>query len=156
MFESCQRLLACNRPTSSERRSVSNYLHSINPVHEDEQEYVQHKEDLVTLRPGREHAFLDQCIEKCLHLFHGKVGFVQVSFRQSYITCDLGVSLTTMQRIFADEVGQLDTTFSKTSCANRVSRQQEGKQAARTKFTTPESALIYAQASSSCSPSLLF
>lgn len=72
-------MLTCNRPASSELQSVRHYLEGVRPVHEKEREYIQHTEDLITLRPGREHAFIDRGIEKCLHLFEGKVKFVQVS-----------------------------------------------------------------------------
>lgn len=80
------------RPTSSEFRSVSNYLGNVRPVDSKEQEYIQHKEDLVALRPGVEPAFVDRLIEKSLHPFEGRLDFVRVSF-PNIETC-FGTSLT--------------------------------------------------------------
>lgn len=61
--------------------SVTNYLDDVTPVTKPEREYIQYEEDLVTLRPGRDHAWLDQCIEKCLHAVQGRANFVHVSLR---------------------------------------------------------------------------
>jgi hypothetical protein len=59
-------------------RSVSNYIFGAAPVHELEQRYIQHEEDLVTLRPGRDYAWLDQCVQSCLHALHGRVPLIHV------------------------------------------------------------------------------
>jgi hypothetical protein len=71
--------MASNRPSNRKVCSVGNYLENVKPVVSDERTYIQHTEDLVTLRPGREHAFLDQCIESCLHVCQGRLPFVHVS-----------------------------------------------------------------------------
>ncbi|KAK3677510.1 hypothetical protein LTR78_002360 [Recurvomyces mirabilis] len=63
-------LMAMNRPSTSEHRSVVNYMTGRCPVDEAESAYVWCKEDLVTLRPGRENAWLDRCIERLLRIFH--------------------------------------------------------------------------------------
>lgn len=78
MFQAGQRMIAGNRPTSAEVSSVENYLRNTKPLAKSEQEYIQHREDLVTLRPGRDHAFLDCFIETCLHALQGPLPFVQV------------------------------------------------------------------------------
>lgn len=70
MLTSAQSLQACNRPTASEYRSVRNYLIGNAPLHHREQEFIQHKEDLITLRPGRDHAWLDRKIEQTLQVLH--------------------------------------------------------------------------------------
>lgn len=62
--------MAFKRPSASEYRSVVNYLDNEKPVTDDERSYILHREDLVTLRPGREHAWLDRSIENVLHLLH--------------------------------------------------------------------------------------
>jgi hypothetical protein len=49
-------------------------------VHVDEQDYIRWREDLVTLRPGREHAWLDRGIETCLHILQGRVPRIQVRY----------------------------------------------------------------------------
>jgi len=43
-----------------------NYVRNEAPVHETESQFLLCKEDLITLRPGRENAWLDRCIEKVL------------------------------------------------------------------------------------------
>jgi hypothetical protein len=39
-------------------------------IHDSEKSYIYHKEDLITLRPGREHAWLDTIIERSLKALH--------------------------------------------------------------------------------------
>jgi hypothetical protein len=45
---------------------VARYLYDKNPLRLEEQVWIQYREDLVTLRPGREHAWLDAAIERIL------------------------------------------------------------------------------------------
>jgi len=59
-----------NRPSASEHRSVLNYIHKVGPVDDEESQYVYCREDLVTLRPGRENAWLDKSIERLLKALH--------------------------------------------------------------------------------------
>ncbi len=40
----------------------------MNPVNDADAEFILQKEDLVTLRPGREHAWLDAAVEKLLSI----------------------------------------------------------------------------------------
>ncbi|KAJ9621546.1 hypothetical protein H2203_007033 [Taxawa tesnikishii (nom. ined.)] len=70
VLTAAQQLMAFKRPSASEYRSVVNYLDNEKPVTDDERSYILHREDLVTLRPGREHAWLDRSIENVLHLLH--------------------------------------------------------------------------------------
>ena len=70
--------MSSNRPKTNEIRSVYNYLTDIDPVHDNEQQYIMWKEDLLTLRPGRDHAWLDRGIETCLQLLQVRVPCVQV------------------------------------------------------------------------------
>lgn len=71
-------MMSSNRPTTREVRSVHNYLMHQDPVNNEEQQYIQWKEDLVTLRPGRDHAWLDRGIESCLQMLQRRVPCVQV------------------------------------------------------------------------------
>jgi hypothetical protein len=57
---------------------VVNYLVNIKPIHKAERSFIRHREDLVTLRSGREHAWLDTVIEHVLRIFHCR--FVEVRF----------------------------------------------------------------------------
>ena len=70
--------MSSNRPKMNEIRSVYNYLTDIDPVHDDEQQYILWKEDLLTLRPGRDHASLDWGIERCLQLLQPQVPCIHV------------------------------------------------------------------------------
>lgn len=58
--------MSFNKPTSDEWRSVENYVWNKKQLDEKECRFIYHKEDLVTLRPGREHAWLDSSVEKML------------------------------------------------------------------------------------------
>ena len=70
--------MSSNRPKTNEIGSVYNYLTDIDPVHVDEQQYILWKEDLLTLRPGRDHAWLDRGIESCLRVLQTRVPYIQV------------------------------------------------------------------------------
>ncbi|KAK4897420.1 hypothetical protein LTR27_004940 [Elasticomyces elasticus] len=59
-------LMSFHRPADSEHQSVLNYMFNEAPIHDSESQYIHCKEDLVTLRPGRENAWLDRNIEKAL------------------------------------------------------------------------------------------
>jgi uncharacterized protein DUF6594 len=62
-------MVALNRPAKSDHRSVDSFMID-EPLAKEENTWIQHKEDLVTLRPGREHAWLDAGIERLLRWFH--------------------------------------------------------------------------------------
>lgn len=78
IITSSQQMLAFNRPTTQEYRSLRNYIEYEQPLHGNEQDYIQHKEDLVILRPGRDHAWLDRSIEHSLHVLHKPFPFLHV------------------------------------------------------------------------------
>lgn len=61
------------KPSSSEYSSLRNYCNYSGNLSDLDEEWVQCKEDLITLRPGREHAWLDRMIEKFLQSFTCKV-----------------------------------------------------------------------------------
>lgn len=58
--------MSFNKPSGDERRSVENYIWNNKQIGEKETRFIYRKEDLVTLRPGREHAWLDMSLEKIL------------------------------------------------------------------------------------------
>ncbi|KAF2233664.1 hypothetical protein EV356DRAFT_503163 [Viridothelium virens] len=62
-----------SRPAESEYQSVRNYIQSTRPLCEGEEPRIDCKEDLVTLRRGREYAWLDVTIEHFLRLFRCRV-----------------------------------------------------------------------------------
>jgi hypothetical protein len=66
LIEAARQLVACHRPAKKDYRSVQNWIWNNNPLDENEQSWIKAKEDLITLRPGREHALLDAGIEHLL------------------------------------------------------------------------------------------
>jgi len=78
LMGSAQTLMSLNRPTSHEYTSVENFMNNEKPVSRPQLSFIYRKEDLVTLRPGREHAWLDSQVEKLLKACDGRL--VQVSY----------------------------------------------------------------------------
>jgi hypothetical protein len=64
--DSAAKLVSLNRPALSDYRSVLNYMDARKPIVENERSWINWKEDLITLRPGRENAWLDAGIEHIL------------------------------------------------------------------------------------------
>ena len=48
------------------------------PLGKAESEFIYEKEDLVTLRPGREHAWLDGALERILQILRCKLLLVRI------------------------------------------------------------------------------
>ena len=63
-------MVGLNNPASKDYRSVSDYIYNSRPQVDSEETWIHYKEDLVTLRPGREHAWLDSTVEYLLKWFH--------------------------------------------------------------------------------------
>ena len=72
-----QQILGFNRPSNADWKSVETYMFNRKPLIESERSWIYHKEDLLTLRAGREHAWLDDGIEHLLRWFHSPI--VEVS-----------------------------------------------------------------------------
>ena len=68
-----QQLMAFNKPANSEYKSVETYINNTKPLVKEESSFIYHKEDFVSLRRGREHAWLDSSIEKLLRLLNCKL-----------------------------------------------------------------------------------
>lgn len=62
--------MSFNRPGNAEHRSALNYVEGLVPVKEEESTFMYCKEDLITLRHGREYAWLDRIIERTLQFLH--------------------------------------------------------------------------------------
>lgn len=78
VLTSAQHLEASNRPSASEYNAVRMYLRNNKPLVDEEMEYLQYKEDLITLRPGRDHAWLDRRIERSIHILQRPFPFINV------------------------------------------------------------------------------
>jgi hypothetical protein len=70
-----------SRPSARDYLSVKNYFDEEGPVCNVES-YIYYKEDIITLRPGRESAWLDGFVEKILQKCSCK--FLRVSI-QSFV-----------------------------------------------------------------------
>jgi hypothetical protein len=64
-----QQLAASNRPPERDYNSVANFVRHKKPLLQGDDDFIYNKEDLITLRPGRESAWLDAMVEKVLKLF---------------------------------------------------------------------------------------
>lgn len=64
-----QQLAAANRPPQRDYNSVANFVRYKKPLMQGDDDFIYNKEDLITLRPGRESAWLDATVEKILKLF---------------------------------------------------------------------------------------
>jgi hypothetical protein len=64
-----QQLAAANRPPDRDYNSVANFVHHKKPLLQGDDDFIYNKEDLITLRPGRESAWLDTTVEKILKVF---------------------------------------------------------------------------------------
>lgn len=64
-----QQLVAANRPPQRDYNSVANFVRHKKPLIQGDDDFIYNKEDLITLRPGRESAWLDAFVEKMLKLF---------------------------------------------------------------------------------------
>ncbi|KAL2055848.1 hypothetical protein ABVK25_004092 [Lepraria finkii] len=66
---SARELNALSQPSARDYRSVLHFMENDGgQLFEEESEFIYEKEDLVTIRPGREHAWLDGGIEKLLQM----------------------------------------------------------------------------------------
>jgi hypothetical protein len=70
-------LVSFQKPTERDYTSVRHWFHNNAPLVDDEQEYIFWKEDIVTLRHGREWAGFDGMVEAMLHKMNGPL--IQVS-----------------------------------------------------------------------------
>ncbi len=52
--------------------SVEAWINNVKPCHDAEHSFIYRKEDLVTLRPGREHAWLDSSVKRLLKICNCK------------------------------------------------------------------------------------
>ncbi|KAF1850160.1 uncharacterized protein K460DRAFT_273358, partial [Cucurbitaria berberidis CBS 394.84] len=66
LLDTAAKMMALNHPSRADFQSVQNYMDNRQPLLEAEASWVRKKEDLITLRVGREHAWLDSGIEKLL------------------------------------------------------------------------------------------
>lgn len=61
-----QHMLTLQRPSRKDYESVRDWFLDFNPLVEDEQSFIRRKEDIITLRTGRECAIFDAFVERSL------------------------------------------------------------------------------------------
>ena len=66
ILSAARETMSFNKPTQDEWKSVERYVWNNKPVDEKETAFVYRKDDLITLRPGKERAWLDSSVEKGL------------------------------------------------------------------------------------------
>lgn len=64
-----RQLILSNRPAGRDYNSVKNFMWNEKPLMQGDAEFIYNREDLITLRPGRETAWLDVFVERTLKLF---------------------------------------------------------------------------------------
>lgn len=73
-----QQMVAMNKPSDRDHLSLQNFMENgfqengepVRPLIKEDTEFVYRKEDLITLRPGRESAWLDAIVERALKMIH--------------------------------------------------------------------------------------
>ena len=69
-----QQLKALDRPAQRDYRSVLHFMEiDGGPLPRKESRFVYEKEDLITLRPGQDRAWLDTMLERLLKVFHNPI-----------------------------------------------------------------------------------
>lgn len=81
LLRQSKELVSWSTPSTRDYASVVNWMNIEAPLFEAECAFVKEKEDLITLRPGREHAWLDAFVERTLKAFHCE--FIQVGSSRS-------------------------------------------------------------------------
>jgi hypothetical protein len=93
-----QQLAAASRPPERDYNSVANFVRYKKPLLEGDDDFIYSREDLITLRPGRESAWLDAAVEKILkrfprtavkYLFCSKVRFFRHEQGNILLTMDV-------------------------------------------------------------------
>ena len=69
LLTQANQLQGLNTPTDRDHMNLSNYFWNEAPVVEQDQGWLLQKEDLVTIRAGREHAWLDAAVESFLRWY---------------------------------------------------------------------------------------
>lgn len=99
-----QQLVALNRPQERDQCSVRSYIEKHGHLMRSDSRFAYEKEDLITLRPGRDHSFVDGFVEQMLKTFHCQ----PLKARDPNTFVPLGWErLTFLQHIFCSKVSRL-------------------------------------------------
>ncbi|KAL1586800.1 hypothetical protein WHR41_04596 [Cladosporium halotolerans] len=92
MLLKAREMSALQRPADSDWRSLSNWMYSKAPLVAQEQEFAKRKEDIVTLRKGREGAAFDNLVERMLgrtNRFFHRCGWEKNIIQYVFVTKEL-------------------------------------------------------------------
>ncbi|KAH0557000.1 hypothetical protein GP486_005210, partial [Trichoglossum hirsutum] len=70
LLTNAQNLAGFNRPAGRDYRSVKHYMDNTKPLVRREAQFIRKKEDFITLKPGRDGAWLDYAVERLLKHVH--------------------------------------------------------------------------------------
>ena len=69
LLDQATKLEAMEKPTDRDHASLTNFFDNEAPVGDSDREFLLHKEDLITIRAGRDRAWLDAAVEALLRLY---------------------------------------------------------------------------------------
>jgi hypothetical protein len=72
------------RPSNHDYRSFRTWFWNMKPLNYAEEKFIKRKEDLISLRQGREWSGFDALVETCIRKFHGAVTQVRLVVRRYY------------------------------------------------------------------------
>ena len=81
-----------NKPAMRDQLVLRHYIEARKPLVESEAAFAYYKEDLVTLRPGRDHSFVDAFVERMLRTFYCRA--LKVTSRSVQLVCSLYIDAT--------------------------------------------------------------
>ena len=94
-----QQLKALEQPSRRDYKSVLHFMENDGgPLFEEEAGFIYEKEDLVTLRPGREHAWLDNVLEQILQKCRCGLLLVRMGQSPKFSHADLCQSFCSAQK----------------------------------------------------------
>jgi hypothetical protein len=77
LIDTAQKMMAFGKPSEADRQNVGRYIYNRKPLVQAEEEWFHWRDDLITLKPGREHAWLDGVVESILQMCHcGPIDFL--------------------------------------------------------------------------------
>ena len=92
-----------NKPSSRDHNSVSKYITFTKPLLEADSSFIKHTEDLITLRPGRESAWVDTIVERGLKMLPYNLTQVSAILHSKAQTVPLLI-LPLLQHVFCSSV----------------------------------------------------
>ncbi|RMZ28387.1 hypothetical protein D0859_07535 [Hortaea werneckii] len=97
LVQKTREITLLQRPSTKDYRSVRSWFANHAPLVHGEVQYLKHREDIITLRPGRECAGFDGFVERMLHVLDAGL-------------CRLGCPIIRRQKLFITQELQEKTT----------------------------------------------